>query len=114
MLFHWGPGLLYQYTGSASSFGQGLEVTFRTFFGGSGPNTMGINVYNGGTAGAGNNTPIATRSFMDYYAGGTTSFQSNTWVSLNIAVTNSGTATNAILSLVCSNSWNGLTNIYCN
>ena len=114
MLFHWGPGLLYQYTGSASSFGQGLDVTFRTYYGGSGPNTMGINVYYGGTTGAGNNTPVATKPFMDYYRGDSTSFTSNTWVNLNIAVTNSSSATNAILNLICSNSWNGLTNIYTN
>ena len=37
MVFHWGPGLLDQYTGGASSWGQGLDVTFRTYF--SSPNT---------------------------------------------------------------------------
>ena len=112
MVFHWGPGLLYQYAGSASSFGQGLDVTFRMY--NSGANTPGINIYFGGTAGAGNNVPITASSFTDYYAGGVTNFSSNTRVSLNIAVTNTGAATNAILSLVCSNSWNGLTNIYSN
>src|ERR1035437_2112524 len=49
MLFHWGLGLLYQYTGGAGSFGQGLDLTFRTY--NSPPNTSGINIYNGGTSG---------------------------------------------------------------
>ena len=110
MVFHWGPGLIAQYSGGGSSFGHGLDVTFRTY--NSSPNTPGINIYYGGTTGAGNNVPIASKSFLDYYVGGTTSFISNTWVRLSIVVTNTGASTNALLTLVCSNSWDGLTNIY--
>src|SRR5258708_8936095 len=54
-VFHWGPGLLYQYAGSASSFGQGLDVTLRSF--NSSPNTSGINIYYGGTNAPGQNAP---------------------------------------------------------
>ena len=112
MVFHWGPGALYQYTGSASSFGQGLDVTLRTF--GSGVNTSGINVYYGGTNGPGNNPPLAANSFLGYYRGGVTNFSSNTWVSFSVAVIMNGTQTNAALNLTCSNAWNDLTNIYSN
>ena len=112
MLFHWGPGLLHQYIGSASSFGYGLDVTLRTY--NSAPNTQGINIYNGGTSSPGQNSPVAANSFLGYYVVGASSFTSNTWVRLSIVVTNTGTGTNAILNLVCSNSWNGLTNIYSN
>jgi hypothetical protein len=112
LVFHWGPGLKNQYSGSASSFGLGLDVTFRTY--GSGLNPAGINIYYGGTNTPGNNSPVASSSFLDYYRGGVTNFASNTWVSfsVNVGVTNS--QTNATLSLVCSNAWDGLTNIYLN
>ena len=110
MVFHWGPGLLDQYTGGASSWGQGLDVTFRTYF--SSPNTAGVNIYYGGTAGPGANTPIATNSFLDYYQGAATTFDSNTWVNLNVQVVVQSGQTNAIINLVCSNAWDGLTNIY--
>jgi hypothetical protein len=65
MVFHWGPGLLEQYTGGASSWGQGLDVTFRTY--NSAPNTVGINIYYGGTAGAGQNPPLSTSAYLDYF-----------------------------------------------
>ena len=112
MLFHWGPGLKNQYSGSASSFGQGLDVTLRTY--GSGVNSSGINVYYAGTNTPGNNPPVAANAFLGYYRGGVTNFASNTWVSFSVTVVMTGSQTNALLSLVCSNAWNGLTNIYSN
>lgn len=112
MLFHWGPGLKNQYSGSASSFGQGLDVTLRTY--GSGVNSSGINVYYAGTNIPGNNPPVSANAFLGYYRGGVTNFASNTWVSLSVTITTKSGQTNALLSLVCSNAWNGLTNIYSN
>ena len=110
MIFHWGPGVLNQYTGSASSWGYGLDVTFRTY--NSTVNTPGVNILYGGTAGPGANTPIATNSFSDYYQGAATTFDSNTWVNLSVQVVVQAGQTNAIINLVCSNSVDGLTNIY--
>src|ERR1035441_1941742 len=112
MLFHWGPGLKNQYSGSASSFGQGLDITLRSY--NSAPNTSGINIYYGRTNSPRNNTPIATNRFLGYYVGGVTNFSSNTWISFAVSVVTSGGQTNAVLNLACSNSWNGLTNIYSN
>jgi hypothetical protein len=110
MVFHWGPGVLNQYTGSASSWGQGLDIDFRTYT--TAPNTTGINILYGGTAGPGANTPIATNSFLDYYQGAATTFDSNTWFNLSVQVVVQAGQTNAIIDLVCSNAWDGLTNIY--
>jgi hypothetical protein len=112
MLFHWGPGLKNQYSGSASSFGQGLDVTLRTY--GSGVNPSGINVFYGGSNTPGNNTPVAANPFLGYYRGGVTNFASNTWFSFSVAVTTSGSQTNALFNLVCSNAWIGSTNIFSN
>src|SRR6266436_2178507 len=42
LLFHLGPTPPSQYTGSASSWGNGLDVTFRTYD--SSPNNSGINI----------------------------------------------------------------------
>jgi hypothetical protein len=128
LLFHWGPGLnpngVDQYTGGASSWGTGLDVTFRIY--NSSPNIPGISIYYGGTAGAGNNSPVANKPYLDYFTGNFVNtwpnntsdptqigFSSNyTHVVVSILVTNSATATNAVISLSCSNAWNGLTNIY--
>ncbi len=103
MTFHWGPGLLEQYTGGASSWGQGLDVTFRTY--NSAPNTPGVNIYYGGTAGAGNNTPIATSTNLSYFQtnGVADDFSEAVDVSLSIS--------NGILNLAYSNAVLG--NVVC-
>ncbi len=126
-LFHWGPGLdpngVDQYSGGSSSWGQGLDVVWRLY--NSPPNTPGINIQYGGTAGPGANVPIATNAFLDYFTGNLTNtwpgytndptqigFSTNyTHVVITINVTNSPTITNAILSVTCSNAWVGVTNI---
>jgi putative alpha-1,2-mannosidase len=46
--------------------------------------------------------------------GGVTNFSSNTWVSFTVSVVTSGGQTNAVLNLACSNSWNGLSNVFNN
>src|SRR5208282_2730397 len=108
MTFHWGPGLLNQYTGSASSFGVGLDVNLRTFD--SAPNTHGVNIFYGGTAGAGANTPIATNGYMDYYRGDVSTFASNTFFSFNISIVGA----TATLNMYASNPWTGVTNLFTN
>ncbi|HEY5911781.1 MAG TPA: hypothetical protein VJA21_14360 [Verrucomicrobiae bacterium] len=105
MVFHWGPGLLEQYSGGASSFGYGLDVTFRTY--NSAPNTPGVNIYYGGTAGAGNNAPIATSTNISYFAtnGPATPDTFEEAVDVNLSISN------GVLNLAYSNAVLG--NVVC-
>lgn len=106
MLFHWGPGLLEQYTGGASSWGQGLDVTFRSY--NSAPNIYGVSIYYGGTAGAGNNTPVTNNPYMGYFNTNGAADDFSEAVDVNLSISNgllslTVTPTNGIATNIFSN-----------
>jgi beta-mannanase/fibronectin type 3 domain-containing protein len=110
-VLHVGPTPTSQYTGSASSWGNGLDVTFRTYS--AAPNTYGVNVeYNPstGTNAPGAGTIIATNSCLRYFQtnGASDNFSeaatvgvvlSNAMLSVTITPTN-GVTTNVYNNLV--------------
>ncbi len=109
MVLHIGPVPPVQYTGSASSWGNGLDVGFRTY--NSGVNTAGINIGYDAVSdvfrpGAG--TLIAKTNFLGYFQTNKPSlgFELPTWVWLVV--------TNSRLSLVCSNVVYGGVMVYTN
>ena len=103
LVFHWGPGLLEQYTGGASSWGSGLDITFRTYS--SPPNTPGVNVYYGGTSGPGNNAPVATSTNISYFQTNGVSDTFSEYVDVSLSISN------GLLNLAYSNSVIG--NVVC-
>jgi beta-glucanase (GH16 family) len=109
LVFHLGPVPPSQYTGSASSWGNGLDVTFRTYS--SVPNTSGINVEYNTVTGAfnpGNGTMVATSSFLGFYQtnGPADSFAEAVDVWLGFV--------DGMLSVVCSNALIGNVIVYTN
>lgn len=109
MVLHIGPEPPAQYTGSASSWGNGLDVTFRTY--NSGVNTPGINIAWDNVSeifkpGAG--TMIARTNYLGYFQTNkpTLGFGMPTWVWLVVS--------NGSLSLTCSNQLNGAVQVYRN
>jgi beta-glucanase (GH16 family) len=109
LVFHLGPQPPIQYTGSASSWSNGLDVTFRTYS--TPPNTAGLNVeYNpvSGTFNPGNGSIIATTGFLGFYQtnGPADSFAEAVDVSLALA--------NGMLNVACSNALIGNVIVYTN
>jgi hypothetical protein len=108
-VFHVGPAPANQYTGSSSSWGNGLDVTFRTYS--SPPNTYGINIeYNAATntKSPGSGTVIATSSYFGFFQtnGASDNFSEAVNVSVNLS--------NGMLSVTVTPT-NGLaTNVYGN
>lgn len=109
LILHLGPVPPAQYTGSASSWGNGLDVVFRTY--NSGINTAGINigwdpVSDVFRPGAG--TLIAKTNFLGYFQTNkpASRFELPTWVWMVV--------TNSRLSLVCSNEAYGEVTVYTN
>ena len=109
LVFHVGPTPTNQYTGTASSWGNGLDVTFRTF--NSSPNIPGVNIeYNATTniKSPGSGTIIASNSFLGF-------FQTNgSSDSFSEAVDVSVTLSNGVLGLSCSNASIGNRVVYSN
>lgn len=117
MIFHVGPRPPKQYSGGASSWGNGLDVTFRWYT--SPPNNAGINIawipprttFNPGAA----ENLIATTNFLDFldtndvtYA----NFENNSQIWIDLSY-NEELATN-VLSLVVSNARIGAVVVYTN
>jgi hypothetical protein len=108
-VFHLGPTPPTQLTGSDSTWGNGLDVNFRTYNSG-GNETTGINIaYNTvGKFHPGGGTIIAKNSFPGF-------FQTNGAAdSFSEAVTVSVTLTNGALSVVCSNGLLGKVTVFNN
>jgi hypothetical protein len=110
MVFHVGPTPPSQYTGSGSSWGNGLDVTFRTYS--SSPNTPGVNVeYNQVTNNfnkAGSGTIIATTSFLGFYQTNGTLDNFSEAVDVKVVLTNGA------LTVICSNAAIGNVAVYNN
>lgn len=109
LVFHLGPIPPSQYIGSASSWSNGLDVTFRTYS--SVPNTAGVNVeYNlvSGTFNPGNGTIAATTPFIGFFQtnGAADNFSEAVDVALSLA--------NGVLKVVCSNAAIGNVVVYTN
>jgi hypothetical protein len=109
LIFHVGPTPPNQYTGGASSWGNGLDVTFRTY--NSSPNAPGVNIeYNASTntKSPGSGTIIATSSFIGYLQ--TNGASDNFSGAVDVSVTLS----NGVLNVVCSNALIGNRVVYTN
>lgn len=109
LVFHLGPTPPSQYTGSASSWSNGLDVTFRTYH--NAPNSAGINVeYNpvSGMFSPGNGTMVGTSGFLGFFQtnGPADSFAEAVDVWLALA--------GGILNVVCSNALVGTVVVYTN
>jgi hypothetical protein len=108
-VFHVGPTPPAQFTGSDSTWGNGLDVSFRSSH--NGANTAGINVAYNAVSGAfnpGAGTIIAKNSFLGF-------FQTNGAAdSFSEAVTVSVTLTSGALSVACSNGLLGKVTVYAN
>jgi beta-glucanase (GH16 family) len=108
VVFHLGPVPASQYTGSASSWGNGLDVTFRTY---NSTPPAGVDVeYNpvGENFKPGNGASIAVNSFVGFFQtnGALDSFSEAVNVSLGL--------TNGALTVVCSNASIGNVVVYRN
>lgn len=111
MVFHVGPIPPAQYKGSASSWGNGLDVTFRLWNGGA-PYTPGVLVsykpitdtFNPGSAA----NVIATNGFLAYFQtnGPASSFAEATDVDIRLA--------SGLLSVSCSNRLVGTVHVFTN
>lgn len=111
MVFHVGPVPPAQYKGSASSWGNGLDVTFRLWNSGA-PYTPGVlvsykpvtNVFNPGASA----NVIATNGFLGYFQtnGSADSFADAVDVHIRLS--------SGLLSLDCSNHVIGMVHVYTN
>lgn len=110
LVFHLGPTPPSQMTGSSTSWGNGLDMTFSSYNqGATCPN--GVNIeYNpvSGTFNPGAGTSIATSSFMGYFQtnGAADNFSEAVDVSLGLS--------NGAINLVCSNALIGNKVVYAN